>query len=249
MALLVIFYITAVCVNSAPLTDGNGTNAGNLNGEKLMEIGKALKLPKLQMIGKTIDNIEKEVEKICDLHPCSEWTEWFGCTAQVGQFGSKFRTRRCSVNMTSCEIDSNRRTEKEFGICIGHCPNGYNITKNGFCMKLFADITVKKDAAEQQCQKDGGHLVNIDSEIKFKDVSSLLTGYSSLAIWIDGHRKDVNSPWEYTYGSQSGFFKWHSPGQPGNKSNELCLIIMLQGHDVKWYDYLCTSSCFSICEI
>jgi hypothetical protein len=209
------------------LTDGNGTNDDDLNGEKLMEIGKALKLPKLQMIDKTIDNIEKEIEKICDLHPCSEWTEWSGCTARFGQFGSKFRTRRCSVDVTSCETDSINRIEKEFGICIGRCPNRYNITKHGFCMKLYADKQVTKNAAEQQCEKDGGHLVNIDSEMKYKDVDSLLTDFSaSKGIWIDGHRKDVNSPWEYTYGSQKGFFKWKS-GQPDNRSNDLCLLIGL----------------------
>ncbi|XP_060579720.1 uncharacterized protein LOC132736581 [Ruditapes philippinarum] len=201
-----------------------------------MEIGMALKLPKLQMIGKTIDNIEKEIEgKLCDLHPCSEWTKWFGCTARVGQFGSKLRTRRCSVNMTSCEIDSNSRTEKEFGICIMEktCPKGYNITKNGFCMKFYADTEVKKDAAEQQCQKDGGHLVNIDSEMKlFEDVSSLLTGFSTnIGIWIDGHRKDASSPWEYTYGSQKTFFKWY-PSEPGNGSNDLCLVIALYRYNV-----------------
>jgi hypothetical protein len=201
------------------------------------------------MIGKTIDNIEKEVEKICDLHPCSGWTEWFGCTARVGQFGSKFRTRLCSVNMTSCEIDSNSRTEKEFGICIGYCPNGYNITKNGFCMKLYADKRDKRDAAEQQCQKDGGHLVNIDSEMKLEDVSSLLTGFSTnKGIWVDGHRKDENSPWEYTYGSQKGFFKWRS-GQPDNTSNELCLFIALYSNGVKWFDYKCAQTFYSICEI
>jgi hypothetical protein len=199
------------------------------------------------MIGKTIDNIEKDIEKICELHPCSEWTAWSGCTARVGKFDSKFRTRRCSVNMTTCEIDSNSRTEKEFGICIGHCPNGYNITKNGFCMKLYADKSVKRDAAEQQCQKDGGHLVNIDSEMKLEDVRSLLTGFGSY-IWIDGHRKDVSSPWEYTYGSTKGFFKWYS-NQPSNRSNDLCLEVKLSSDGVKWYDVICTTTLFSICEI
>ncbi|XP_060579722.1 C-type lectin mannose-binding isoform-like [Ruditapes philippinarum] len=151
--------------------------------------------------------------------------------------------------MTSCEINSNSQTEKEFGICIGHCPNGYNITKNGFCMKLFADKKVKQNAAEQQCQKDGGHLINIDSEFKLEDVSSLLTGFSiDTGIWIDGHRKDVNSPWKYTYGSQKGFFKWY-PSQPTNGSNELCLVIALYSHGVKWYDVACTNSYYSMCEI
>jgi hypothetical protein len=254
MALLVIFYITAVCVNSAPLTDGNGINAGDLNGENLMELGKKLNLPKLQMIGKIFANIEKEIEvKICDLHPCSEWTEWSDCTARFGQFGSKLRTRRCSVNRTSCEIDSNSRTEKEFGICIIEktCPKGYTVTKNGFCMKVYSDKPVKQDAAEQQCQKDGGHLVNIDSDLKFEDVRSLLTGFtrSSAGLWIDGYRKEVGSPWQFTYGSQAGFFQWYAGKQYNPTKEDVCLAIALYSIGVKWHDDPCYMKYYPICEI
>jgi hypothetical protein len=149
--------------------------------------------------------------------------------------------------MTTCEIDSNSRTEKEFGICIGHCPDGYNITKHGFCMKLYADKRDKRDAAEQQCQKDGGHLVNIDSEKKLEDVNSLISGFSYKEIWIDGHRKDVNSSWEYTYGSQIGFFKWFG-SNPSNGPTDLCLII-ISGNDITWHDEPCTKTYFSLCEI
>jgi hypothetical protein len=206
----------------------------------------------LQMIGKTIDNIEKKIEeKMCDPHQCSDWSMWSSCTARFGQFGSKFRTRRCSVNMTTCEIDSNSRTEKEFGICIMDktCPNVYNLTKNGFCMKLYSDKRVTKVLAEQQCQKDGGHLVHIDSELKYTDISSLLTNFEySTGIWIDGHRKDVNSPWEYTYGSQKGFFKWY-PGEPSNRPTELCLLIGRYSQGIKWHDDPCTSKFFTLCEI
>ncbi|XP_060575552.1 lithostathine-2-like [Ruditapes philippinarum] len=251
MALLFILSATVLCINSAPLADENGINAGDLNGENLMEFGKKLKLPALQMIGKTIDNMEKEIDvQICALHPCSEWTEWSGCTARFGQFGSKFRTRRCNVNMTSCEIESNSRAEKEFEICIMDmaCPNGYNLTKNGYCMKFDAVKQVTKTVAEQQCQKDGGHLLNIDSELKYKDVIGHLNGFSTAGIWIDGHRKDVNSPWKYTYGSQKGFFKWLS-GQPDNNSDELCLVIVFSSGDITWRDVTCTYSFYSICEI
>jgi hypothetical protein len=248
--MLVLFYLTASSIKCAPFSIENGTNAGDLNGEKLIKIGKELKLPMLQMIGKTIENIEKKIdEKMCDSHQCSDWTVWSSCAARFGQFGSKFRTRRCSVNMTSCEIDSNSREEKEFGICIigMTCPNGYNLTKNGFCLKFYSDKKGTKEAAEQQCQKDGGHLVNIDSELKYTDISSLLTGWNSKGgIWIDGHRKDVSSPWEYTYGSKKGFFKWY-PGKPG--SNQLCLAINEHNIGVKWHDVNCKVTYFSICEI
>jgi hypothetical protein len=116
-------------------------------------------------------------------------------------------------------------------------------------MKLYADKEVKQDAAEQQCQKDGGHLVNIDSEMKLEDVSNLLAGFSrDQGIWINGHRKDVSSSWEYTYGSKKGFFKWY-PSQPDNVSNQPCLIIALYSDGVKWYDMPCTNTYYSMCEI
>jgi hypothetical protein len=44
------------------LSVGKETNGGGLNGEKLMTVGKELKLPVLQMIGKTIVNIENEIK-------------------------------------------------------------------------------------------------------------------------------------------------------------------------------------------
>ncbi|XP_045170033.2 type-2 ice-structuring protein-like [Mercenaria mercenaria] len=243
---LVIYTIIQV-VQGAPLTNGNVTKPGDLNGEKLIEFGIKLNLPKLQLIGKVIENIEQKIKNLCDLHPCLEWTEWNECNADRGHFGSKFRTRQCSVNMTACEIDAtNSRTEKELGVCIGYCPKDYNMTKNRFCVKVYDDSVRTQDAAEHQCQKDGGHLINVDSEEKYQDVISVIQGLSK-AVWIDGRRKDVGSPWEYKYGSQKGFFKWLS-GQPGDGSTELCLKLY---HPSTWLwgDNPCTSSYYSVCEI
>lgn len=66
-------------------------------------------------------------------------------------------------------------------------------------------------------------------------------------VWIDGYRKDVSTPWTYTYGSQKGFFKWFS-GQPSNASNELCLGI-LKKSAIQWFDNPCTNAFHSICEV
>ena len=263
---LVILNLILQISSSTPVSDGNSTDPSDLNGKKLMEIGKKLNLPKLQMIGRTIENAENEIgakieqnleakieeklkAKICDLHPCSDWSEWSGCTARAGQFGSKSRTRRCSINTTTCEIDSNSKIEKEFGICIKYCPEGYNLTKNDFCLKFVADKQMSKDEAEKECQKDGGHLVNIDSEVKYEDVTSIVTGFSiNVGIWVDGRRKDVSSPWKYTYGSLKGFFKWF-PGYPQNNSNYICLAVVWYENGVKFFDTECTNTYYHICEI
>ena len=105
-----------------------------------------------------------------------------------------------------------------------------------------------EDEAEKQCQKDGGHLVNIDSEIKYEDVTSILTGFSNKGIWIDGRRKDVSSPWEYTYGSQKGFFKWYT-GEPHERSIDLCLVVILYSNGLKFHDIKCPNIYYYICEI
>ncbi|XP_053391517.1 C-type lectin lectoxin-Thr1-like [Mercenaria mercenaria] len=202
LAFYIVICVTVHYIQGSPTTtDVNGTEPGDMDGKKLVEIGKKLKLPKLRLIGKTIENLEL-------------------------------------------------KNRDRVGICGGFCPKDYNVTKNGFCVKLYSDKqrTQTQVSAEQQCQDDGGHLMNIDSEEKYEDVSSLLKGFSS-GVWIDGHRKDVSSPWQYKYGSQKGFFKWKS-GQPSNGSNELCLLIYLSsGTTLVWYDNTCGSNYYNLCEI
>ncbi|XP_053386253.1 C-type lectin domain family 10 member A-like [Mercenaria mercenaria] len=261
LAFYIVICVTVPYIQGAPTTtDVNGTEPGDMNGKKLMEIGKKLKLPKLRLIGKTIENLELKVDKtlenfekktgrkMCDLNPCMAWTDWSKCSSNPHRFGSKVRTRQCSINKDTCKVDTaNSRTETEFGVCGGFCPKDYNVTKNGFCVKLYSDKTRTQVSAEQQCQDDGGHLMNIDSEEKYEDVSSLLKGFGSY-VWIDGRRKDVSSPWEYKYGSQKGFFKWRS-GEPDNNSNDLCLFIYLYSGTVFWYDYPCGHTYYALCEI
>jgi hypothetical protein len=257
---LFVVYLCILCIEGASITDSNGTKPSELNGKKLRELGMKLKLPKLRMIGKTIENIEVKIEssieklenetaqKICNLNPCLPWTDWSKCSSNIHLFGSKYRTRQCSLDLSTCKVDTtNMKTEKEFGICGGLCPDRYNNTKNGFCLKLFSDKTRNKKEAELQCQDDNGHLVNIDSEIKYEDVGNLMEGFRSY-VWIDGYRKDVSSPWAYTYGSQKGFFKWRT-NQPSNVSSELCLIVYKYSGGIQWWDNSCNSAYNSICEV
>ncbi|XP_060602040.1 C-type lectin-like [Ruditapes philippinarum] len=218
-----------------------------------------LKLPKLRMIGKAIENIEVKIEsgieklenetaqKICDLNPCLPWSDWSKCSSNIHIFGSKFRTRQCSLDLSTCKVDTtNSKIEKQFEICGGFCPLSYNITKNGFCLKLFSDKGRNKEAAELKCQEDNGHLINIDSEIKYEDVGSLMEGFGT-SVWIDGYRKDVSSHWTYTYGYQKGFFKWYT-GQPSNSSSELCLSVHKYSA-IQWRDSSCNNQYYSICEV
>jgi hypothetical protein len=113
-------------------------------------------------------------------------------------------------------------------------------------LKLFSDKTRSKEAAELKCQENNGHLVNIDSEIKYEDIVSLMEGFGP-NVWINGYRKDIISPWTYKYGSQKGFFKWFS-GQPSNASNELCIGILKRG-TIQWFDNNCNYAFYSICEV
>ena len=220
----------------ASVTDDYGTKPEELNGKLLRVLGLKLNLSELRMVGQTIENIEGEIDnkiqniqkensEICKISPCFEWSEWSKCSStNMHIFGSKFRTRQCNLDRTACKLDTkNSKIEKEFGICGGLCPHDHNVTRHGFCLKFYNDRVRNRYEAELQCKEDGGYLINIDSEIKHEDVKSLSNATSR--VYIDGTRKDVGSPWKFSYGSQNTFLKW-SKGQPSN-SPDVCVMILI----------------------
>lgn len=226
--LFVLIKVTVICAREC---DSNATSFEEVDAKMLLRLGKQFNKPVLTLIGMAITN----------LHACSQWSTWSPCSAMhVGYFGIMKRTRKCGINSQQL---LEGKTETDFSICKGLCPEDYTITANGFCMKLY---TVKRnhEDAEKQCNNDGGHLVHIDSEQKYTDVGNFYKVYSS-SIHIDGRRKDVNSPWTRSDGSPVEFFKWGG-NDPDNGSDDLCLHLSTDKH---WYDSLCTTSRAFICEI
>ncbi|XP_053374922.1 C-type lectin mannose-binding isoform-like [Mercenaria mercenaria] len=155
---------------------------------------------------------------------------------QVGQSVSG-KTTEAETDLGICEggVEGKRK---------GFCPRNYNMTTNGFCIKLYVTPKNHEDA-EMVCQEDGGFLINIDSDLKYADVKSILNGFRPADINIGGRRKDSASQWEYKYGSGSGYFKWHSSSYPSNSDSNQCLAL----ENYLWFDLSCTSKYPFLCEI
>lgn len=220
-------------VNCSPVSERNGTAADDIDGHSLIQLGRRLHRPLLTLLGLAIRN----------LHLCSEWTQWSSCDA-LGKnyFGSRTRTRKCATDTET--DDGGRMTETDLDICEGFCPEQYNVTVNGFCLKLY--VTAKNhDDAEAQCEQDGGYLINIESIMKYGDVVSVLKGYDA-TINIGGSRNDSSSMWEYRYGSADGYITWYN-GYPTDESGILCLA--LSTNQRHWFSHSCSSKSSFMCEI
>ena len=63
---------------------------------------------------------------------------------------------------------------------------------------------------------------------------------------IDGHRKDVKSPWIYQDGTEITFFRWAN-NEPGNGHGELCLC--METIPMAMHDAICRESFPFLCEI
>jgi hypothetical protein len=217
-------------VNGQTESSKNDTKGTDIDGQTLYNFGRKYNKPMLSVIGRALLN----------LHSCAEWTQWTTCeTTRVGYYSVRKRTRSCGqIDDTSQDLIST--VDEDFSFCEGRCPYYYNVTTNGYCMKLYID-SKDHDDAEKQCESDGGYLVNIDSSQKYNDVKGVLTGYSQ-ELLIGGRRKDSNSKWEYKYGSKEDFFSWYS----GYPRSHLCLALT---NPRLFFDLSCSTSYPYICEI
>ncbi|KAL4219371.1 hypothetical protein ACF0H5_021951 [Mactra antiquata] len=212
-------------------TENNGTFADGVNGDDLIKLGRQLQKPMLTIIGMALRN----------LHAC-EWTNWSPCTVRKGYFGSRTRTRTCNYHKDVG--NTNKVIESDNKLCEGKCPDDYNITKHGYCIKFYTETKVN-DAAATQCRNDGGYLINIESKQKHEDIKAMLQGMIEF-LYVGGRRKDVSSPWIYEYGNQNGFLEWQA-GQPNNRATELCLC--LNDETKLLHDVTCTGKRAFLCEI
>ncbi|KAL4219364.1 hypothetical protein ACF0H5_021944 [Mactra antiquata] len=189
-------------------TENNGTFGDRVNGDDLVKLGRQLQKPMLTIIGMALSN----------LNPCEQWTLWTSCTVRKqGYFGSRTRTRACNYNKN---VGNEKVIENDDKLCEGYCPVDYNITKHGYCIKFYTEKAVNDDAV-RQCRNDGGYL--IESKQKHGDIKEILQGYNGYP-YVGGKRKDVSSPWTYEYGKTTALLEFH-PGQPSNKSSDLCLCL------------------------
>lgn len=225
-----------------------------LNGARLLALGDTYNNTLLKLIGSTLENVQASLEqKICRLSPCSDWTLWTNCNApDLHSFGFSTRNRSCWYNGSSpCSQDGGITVENESRMCEFVCRSDYNISRNKFCVKLYTNKLTHTDA-EKQCQRDGGHLMNPDTQNRWNDFEQSAKELKLGDTWIDGTRTSVGSSWVFKGGldmEQSSLnSKWYS-GQPSNSSTELCLITGASNNVRHLYDHSCSYATFSICEL
>ena len=227
---------------NAQVLKNNRTAGKDLNAETLVSYGRQFNHSLITMIGRVIANY----------HLCDAWSEWSECGATLHDyFSTRTRTRRCGVTQDRY----GRRDEIETDVCEGSktklsCPRSYQITGKGFCFKLFMEQK-NHSTAQAVCRKDGGYLVNIDSDQKYDSVKEILLANNvTLNIHIDG--RYVNSQWTYSHGSTTGYFRWY-PGHRRVSPSHACLG--LTGNKTKanlrflTFKNAATNSLSFICEI
>ncbi|XP_060598084.1 uncharacterized protein LOC132751888 [Ruditapes philippinarum] len=226
---------------------GNVTSQmGNVKKDLESQIGNVAKDLRSEMA-----DVAKE---ICRLHPCTEWSKWNHCgftyVKGYGNFGRQNRTRNCGFNTTLCKrFSAYQNIEVEFRTC-NTCKEDYTVTEHGHCIKFVSTKTTQSTAAKS-CQAYGGNLVNINSEMKFKDVTNFVTERSIYPIfWIDGRRASSHSKWEFTTQPKHHSFNHWYPGRP---QNDLCLLLIHSGSGSsrKYYiqDYGCSNKQSFMCEV
>ena len=55
--------------------------------------------------------------------------------------------------------------EDDYSFCERRCPEHYNMTSEGCCLKLSLEKKNNADT-ETQCESDGGYIINFDSDQK-----------------------------------------------------------------------------------
>lgn len=210
----------------------------DIDGQMLIDLGRQQNNTFLTIVGMAITNY----------HQC-DWSQWTPCSTRFQNvFGMKTRSRLCGLG-------NGRRTETEKVLCEGtvRCPDGYNVTENGICMKLYK-TKKSRDEAEAACNGDGGFLLNIDSDAKYEDVKTILnsTDVRVNEFHINGRRKSSTSQWEYTYGSARDLITWFI-SYPVNTASYVCLYMTGMRSTPKtrflWYNNRCDARVEFFCEI
>lgn len=246
-----------------------------LDGSAIVAVGAALNNPLVKFIGKAFKNIENYVKtKLqdidCRVPSCLNWSKWTSCVHIKGNFGIQNRSRLCGRTekdekcFPSFKAENND-TDYETRLCEldrtpdikpeernRKCSFGYNITEHGFCVKYFAE-SVSWITAQSNCEKDGGNLINIDSETKSNDIAKLLDDMpAGTIILIDGIRKSPESEWEYNSGIMMPTFSNWGKNEPNAKDFPNCRYVQKEtgANEWKWYDYFpCSGTGSYMCEL
>jgi hypothetical protein len=192
------------------------------------------------------DGIDKLTTEICKETRCAAWSEWTQCPANKRSiFGARTRSRKCGGSSSICSSVSSETVETDNQICQRKC--SHTLTANKYCIKLYKSVERTQKDAQEICHKDGGYLMNLDSEMKVKDVNEYFTNISfSSDVWIDGTRTLPNGDWKYEYGStDTNFSLWYG-SEPA--STDDCKAYVYQNYK-KWFGRPCGNIHYTLCEI
>ena len=195
---------------------------GNVSEQTILDLAEKSNKTFLKLIGLAIRNLR------CDLDNCNTWSQWTADALYRGQFGVKARSRDC---YKSCSETGQKVVENDSEIYEGKCQAHYSITDK-FCL-MSVTTKMNYSAAKEFCEKDGGHVINVDT----KERQDLAQNFplTSTYLYVQGERRVTGGPYFDDTGrmfTKRPFFKWAS-GEPGNGATDMYLLLNKDGyHDV-----------------
>lgn len=225
-----------------------------VDGRGLIEFGKAVNSSLLKLIGHALANVESKVQiELCqiDVYTCTPWTSWTTCTAERhGKFGFQTRSRTCGhKSAKDCIKSGNVTVENDSRLCEGWCRYDYNMTRHNFCLKINTTGVTQPDA-EKQCQQEGSHLINVDTQKRWSDFTEILKTVGG-GVWVDGNRTKPGGSWNFISGTDpalNGIYNWYT-GEPSNTSDQLCKASGPRSQTRYFFDDGCYHKYSFICEI
>jgi len=197
-------------------------------------------------------------DSTCGLLECSQWSAWSTCShsPRFLGFGVASRNRSCGVNGTFCTYPAeSNRNETQTRVCNHNsplpktCPSNYqtvSVRSDVFCL-MYVGRSLSHNMATDNCRSEAGELVNVNTRAKARALQQVIGPGSSnslgTTVWINGERRSVGSPWEFTYGTAPDFDNWNG-GEPSNGSTELCKVAFPRF----WFDRSCSNTYLSVCE-
>lgn len=218
-------------------------------------------------------------EEACHRHTeCEEWQRWSRCSADCGQ-GTRVRARNCVQNGRFSSMCTPQNFEEER--CVGKncsllsslsrldCKENYT-SFQGYCLR-FSERQDSRLVSTILCEEDGGHLVDIDSDVKQKIVWDFIglvaplymvdlhEDFSKREYWdfhdidqktnvaIDGIRKHQREEFVNWRNNRMAYFHW-AVGQPRNSRSDGDYCVTMNVLTGEWYMKCCSKTFFYVCE-
>lgn len=163
----------------------------------------------------------------------AQWTEWAsdepgarvgGCVAQV-------------YNGKSIVWSAFRCADTHGFVCEKTAPLVWAGNHHAYSV-LFARLNWAD--ARAACERDGGHLVTIESAAEQAVVASLTAG----DVWIGAYDENQDGAFEWVTGEPSGV-SFFAPGEPDHLDGAQCFVV---GVDDGWHDRPCADHNAYVCE-